>query len=295
MIARQVIALMVALNLVAAFYLQTQSDQMSLLFDAASAGALSQFLEFGFPLLGFVASILAVKHVFERSNGREIMCWVWPAGLGCAFCMVQMMPLLVCQYIAAVLFGPMRTMQWACYFNALAVAPRYPQRLAGRVLGYNNIAIALVPSQRPPPDPFFRHGVRHARTTVRTNASASTPRLSLVLRLSRGRLSRAAALRHSALLSDAARRGWWRERERRSAGMGLCVGADVPAAARTWSVTSPRLAAAQHALTPRARGRLAWCLELCGRRTRLHVTDRWLISPVTSLSAHIPCRCIHAR
>lgn len=34
-------------------------------------------------------------------------------------------------------------LQWACYFHALAVAPRYPQHLAGRVLGYNNVAIAL--------------------------------------------------------------------------------------------------------------------------------------------------------
>ena len=38
----------------------------------------------------------------------------------------------------------MRTLQWACYFNALAVAPRYPKEVAGRVLGYNNVVIALL-------------------------------------------------------------------------------------------------------------------------------------------------------
>ena len=43
----------------------------------------------------------------------------------------------------------MRTMQWACYFHALAVAPRYPQPLSGRILGYNNVMIALLSDTLP--------------------------------------------------------------------------------------------------------------------------------------------------
>jgi hypothetical protein len=40
-------------------------------------------------------------------------------------------------------------LQWACYFHALAVAPRYPQHLSGRILGYNNIVIALLSDTLP--------------------------------------------------------------------------------------------------------------------------------------------------
>lgn len=144
-----VIALMVSLNLVAAFYLQTQGEQMSLLFAPGEAASLSRFLEFGFPIVGFVASIAAAKLVFEPNHSRELLCWVWPAGLGAAFCLVQSIPLLATQYLAALIFGPMRTMQWACYFHALAVAPRYPQAVAGRVLGYNNVVIALLSDTLP--------------------------------------------------------------------------------------------------------------------------------------------------
>jgi len=144
-----VVGLMVSLNLINAFYLQTQADQMGLLFSPSTAANLSTFLEFGFPILGFLASIAAVTHVFERNHDRELLCWAWPAGLGIAFCLVQMIPYVAAQYVAAMLFGPMRTLQWACYFHALAVAPRYPQHLAGRVLGYNNVVIALLSDTLP--------------------------------------------------------------------------------------------------------------------------------------------------
>jgi len=144
-----VVGLMVSLNLINAFYLQTQADQMELLFSPDTAAALATFLEFGFPILGFLASVVAVTHVFERNHDRELLCWIWPAGLGIAFCAVQMIPAVLAQYLAAMIFGPMRTLQWACYFHALAVAPRYPQHLAGRVLGYNNVVIALLSDTLP--------------------------------------------------------------------------------------------------------------------------------------------------
>ena len=143
------ISLMVSLNLVAAFYLQTQTEQMNLIFSSEESNVLGEFLEFGFPTVGFISSILAAKFVFEPNHAHELLCWVWPAGLGAAFCLVQSVPLLSFQYMAAFIFGPMRTMQWACYFHALAVAPRYPQALSGRVLGYNNVVIALLSDTLP--------------------------------------------------------------------------------------------------------------------------------------------------
>ena len=139
-----VVALMVSLNLVNAFYLQTQADQLGLLFPSDGAGFLEHFLEFGFPILGFATAVWAATNVFDRWTDRELLCWLWPAGLGIAFCTVQMLTSWTSQLLATILFGPMRTLQWACYFNALAVAPRYPQEVAGRVLGYNNVVIALL-------------------------------------------------------------------------------------------------------------------------------------------------------
>ena len=69
--------------------------------------------------------------------------------LGAAFCTLQMIPLAITQWLAALIFGPARTLQWACYFHALAVAPRYAQQLVGRILGYNNVAIALLSDTLP--------------------------------------------------------------------------------------------------------------------------------------------------
>ena len=139
-----VVSLMVSLNLVNAFYLQTQADQLGLLFSFESANFLEHFLEFGFPTLGFATAVWAATNVFERWSDRELLCWLWPSGLGIAFCTAQMLNSWSAQFVATILFGPMRTLQWACYFNALAVAPRYPQEAAGRVLGYNNVVIALL-------------------------------------------------------------------------------------------------------------------------------------------------------
>lgn len=139
-----VVFLMVSLNLVNAFYLQTQADQVGLLFSPGTARLLETLLEFGFPLLGFVTALWAAPNVFERYSDRELMCWAFPSVLGILFCAVQMLNNVPGQMVATLLFGPMRTLQWACYFNCLAVAPRYPQAVAGRVLGYNNVVIALV-------------------------------------------------------------------------------------------------------------------------------------------------------
>ena len=140
----RVVLMMVALNLVCAFYLQTMGDQMGLAFSKPTAEWLGAYLQFGFPMLGFVASIVASRYVFERRPYRESACWVWPASLGIAFSVLQAVLTVAPQFAAATLFGPMRTLQWACYFNSLAVAPRYCPQLAGRILGYNNVVIALL-------------------------------------------------------------------------------------------------------------------------------------------------------
>ena len=42
------------------------------------------------------------------------------------------------------LFGPCRTLQWACYFHFLSLPRRYPPQFVGRLLGYGNLVVALV-------------------------------------------------------------------------------------------------------------------------------------------------------
>ena len=48
------------------------------------------------------------------------------------------------QFASAILFGPCRTLQWACYFHFLSLPRRYPPQFVGRLLGYGNLVIALV-------------------------------------------------------------------------------------------------------------------------------------------------------
>ena len=79
--------------------------------------------------------------------------------LSCAFGLTQLAPSFGPQLVAAVLFGPARTLQWACYFHFLASPSRYPPAAMGRVVGYANLVIALF-GDLPPSllDAYIQHG-----------------------------------------------------------------------------------------------------------------------------------------
>ena len=56
----------------------------------------------------------------------------------------DLLPLYASQLVAALIFGPIRCLQWACYFQFLADERHYPPHITGRALGYNNSLVALV-------------------------------------------------------------------------------------------------------------------------------------------------------
>lgn len=49
--------------------------------------------------------------------------------------------------VAAALFGPARTMQWAAYFHY--IERHHPAEAVGRIMGYGNLVIALVGDATP--------------------------------------------------------------------------------------------------------------------------------------------------
>ena len=63
--------------------------------------------------------------------------------LSITVCVLNTCPFEVAQYAAALLFGPVRTFQWACYFHLLSQPTRYSPRVVGRLLGYGNVVIAV--------------------------------------------------------------------------------------------------------------------------------------------------------
>ena len=71
---------------------------------------------------------------------RFCVCALPTAGLGSCFALLSLMPSYGAQLAAALIFGPIRCLQWACYFQLLADERRYPPHLTGRALGYNNSA-----------------------------------------------------------------------------------------------------------------------------------------------------------
>ena len=74
--------------------------------------------------------------------------------------MLAAIPTWGTQLAGALVFGPARCLQWACYFQFLGDEVRYPPAVTGRVLGYNNLAIAIVGDVMP-------YGLAYA--TVNTN------------------------------------------------------------------------------------------------------------------------------
>jgi len=75
--------------------------------------------------------------------------WGITSVLAACFATLSLVPHPTAQLGAALLFGPARCLQWACYFQFLADEKRYPPHLTGRALGYNNVAIGLIADAMP--------------------------------------------------------------------------------------------------------------------------------------------------
>ena len=122
--------------------MQTNTDQAQLFLDASSAAAVGDTFSTAFPIVGFFSGLLVwplLRHVRAQ--------WIrWAAVGGVTMLHVGFSLVVSCwsQMVAAVLFGLVRTSQWASFFHLLADSEQVAPSLYSRVLGYNLLAIAAV-------------------------------------------------------------------------------------------------------------------------------------------------------
>jgi len=82
--------------------------------------------------------------IMKSYGDKPYIYWSIVSCFAAGFAFLSMIPTEGTQLAAALLFGPTRCLQWACYFQFLADEKRYPPHLTGRAIGYNNVAIGLV-------------------------------------------------------------------------------------------------------------------------------------------------------
>jgi len=137
------VAFMATFNLKCSFTLTTIADQMGQLFDHDTATQLATAFNVAFPLGGLITSILAAL-LLQYFDEREDIYITISLVLILIYCLFSLFPYVTAQYVAMLLFGPSRTLQWATYFHLLSQPSRYSQKFNGRLIGYGNLIIALV-------------------------------------------------------------------------------------------------------------------------------------------------------
>lgn len=134
---------MAVYNLISNFYIETQLDEFELRFGRDTAVWISTTFNLAFPIGGFCTALPA-SIIMRKYGEQPHIYWSIVIILGAGFATLSLIPLVWSQLTAALIFGPARCLQWACYFQFLADERRYPSELTGRALGYNNVAIGIV-------------------------------------------------------------------------------------------------------------------------------------------------------
>ena len=99
--------------------------QASALFGSSDAAALSEMFNLAFPLVGF-SSVVVAWRLLARFDQCAYCYWAVVAVLGNGFNLLSTLPYYGCQLTAALVFGLVRTLQWAAYFHFLGAPPRPP-------------------------------------------------------------------------------------------------------------------------------------------------------------------------
>ena len=133
---------MASYNLKSSFFITTFADQASQMTAEPVATGLATTFNLAFPIGGFLTSIGGAL-LLERLGEREDIYMGIVSLLAISLGMYNLLPFPTTQFAAALLFGPTRTLQWACYFHFLSLPKRYPPQYVGRLLGYGNLVIAL--------------------------------------------------------------------------------------------------------------------------------------------------------
>ena len=140
---RLLLAFMGVFNLKSSFYIATFATQMSGMFFPPTASMLATTFNIAFPVGGFCTSAIA-SVLLDRLGEREDLYMTLVLLLAIMFGIYNLLPYAASQFASALLFGPTRTLQWACYFHFLSLPKRYPPQYVGRLLGYGNLVVALV-------------------------------------------------------------------------------------------------------------------------------------------------------
>jgi len=133
---------MATYNLKSSFFITTFADEAASLFDSYWTDTLATTFNLAFPLGGFVTSVFATI-LLSRLGDREDLYMLLVVLMALFLSFLNLLPYPSTQLFAALLFGPTRTLQWACYFHFLSLPKRYPPQFVGRLLGYGNLVIAL--------------------------------------------------------------------------------------------------------------------------------------------------------
>ena len=140
---RLLLCFMALFNLKSSFYIATFASQSAAMFYPPTAESLADTFNFAFPVGGFCTSVVA-SILLEKLGDREDLYMTLVVLLAIIFGIYNLLPYAASQFASALLFGPTRTLQWACYFHFLSLPKRYPPQYVGRLLGYGNLAIALI-------------------------------------------------------------------------------------------------------------------------------------------------------
>ena len=91
---------------------------------------------------GFLASFPVSKLLKHTDKTEHVYFGVaWAASN--FFSVLTLIPAKWSQILAACLFGPVRCLNWAAYFQFLATERRYPPSVIARAMGYDNVAVAV--------------------------------------------------------------------------------------------------------------------------------------------------------
>jgi hypothetical protein len=90
-------------------------------------------------LQAFPASLL-----MRRFGGEPHIYWGVVFSLSLLFGVLSLVPSPSTQILASLIFGPIRCLQYTCYFQFLGDERRYSSDITGRAIGYNMVAIGCI-------------------------------------------------------------------------------------------------------------------------------------------------------
>jgi len=107
-----------------------------------ASASISRWFDAAFPLVGFFSSVFVACLLMSKKVWLPFLVL---ASFSTLWISLTLVPDEETQYVAAMLFGPMRTLMWASYYRILGTNPElYDPTSVGRTIGYNGVVVALI-------------------------------------------------------------------------------------------------------------------------------------------------------